>query len=435
MTSILSPEKIQEIKNLTIVKKVTKGRIIFTDEFKKLAIQEWKNGAVSRIVFENFNFPLSYFNKQYARTAVKKWRDKEFGKIPKPKKKKAITNENEFQVGDLLQKKSLDEMTKEETKHYIALLESTVTYLGKFAGFKKKVKPEIKNLIIFEAHEKDQSLKIKYLCKLMNAAENSYHYWKKHRFDKDNKDKNILNLMLKYFDESKKIKGAERIKMDLKSNENKIVNLKKLYRLKKKHNIYAIIRQPNPHKQFAKKMHESKTFPNLVKRHFNPSKPDKIYSTDITYITLAKGRRAYLSATRDLCTKEIVHWNISQNLKMEVVTDGLTTKLKTLSKDVREKLIIHSDQGVHYTNPAYSKILKNLNITQSMSRKGNCHDNSPIESYFGHMKDEINFKSFENFEAMKIALDKYIHYYNEERYVWGLGGLTPIEKRAQLLVA
>ncbi len=102
-----------------------------------------------------------------------------------------------------------------------------------------------------------------------------------------------------------------------------------------------------------------------------------------------------------------------------------------LSKDA----FIHSDQGVHYTSPKYQILLKKYKLGQSMSRRGNCWDNAPQESFFGHMKDEIDFKSCTSFDELFLLIDDYMNYYNHFRFQWGLKKLTPVQFRNQLLTA
>ena len=81
---------------------------------------------------------------------------------------------------------------------------------------------------------------------------------------------------------------------------------------------------------------------------------------------------------------------------------------------------IHSDQGVHYTSPKFQEKLKENNLSQSMSRRGNCWDNAPQESFFGHMKDEVDFKSCKTIDEVIKKVDDYIEYYNNYRYQWNL---------------
>lgn len=174
---------------------------------------------------------------------------------------------------------------------------------------------------------------------------------------------------------------------------------------------------------------QHKVMPNRLKQNFNTNKSDRLYSTDITYLSYNGGERAYLSAVKDLGTKEIVHHRISKRMDINLVTMGLADFLKTIPQSKRRKMIIHSDQGGHYTSQFYRRILKISGVKQSMSRRGNCLDNAPIESFFGHFKDESEYKNCKSFEELKNEVDKYINYYNNERPQWGLKGKTPAEYR------
>ena len=89
--------------------------------------------------------------------------------------------------------------------------------------------------------------------------------------------------------------------------------------------------------------------------------------------------------------------------------------------------IIHSDQGCHYTSCSFIQLLKDKNLRQSMSRRGNCWDNAPQESFFGHMKDEIDLSNCEKYEDVKKVIDDWMEYYNNERYQWNLAKLSPNE--------
>jgi transposase InsO family protein len=100
-----------------------------------------------------------------------------------------------------------------------------------------------------------------------------------------------------------------------------------------------------------------------------------------------------------------------------------------------ENCFIHSDQGVHYTSPEFQNLLKSKEISQSMSRKGNCWDNAPMESFFGHMKDNIDLKNCRTLEEVKKEIKKFINYYNNHRYQWGLKKMTPVEYRNHLLAS
>ena len=102
--------------------------------------------------------------------------------------------------------------------------------------------------------------------------------------------------------------------------------------------------------------------------------------------------------------------------------------------DITTETIIHSDQGCHYTSCSFIQLLKDKKLRQSMSRKGNCWDNAPQESFFGHMKDEINLKKVKTFDEVVDIIDEYMYDYNNNRKQWNKNRMTPIEYR-QFLVA
>lgn len=222
--------------------------------------------------------------------------------------------------------------------------------------------------------------------------------------------------------------------MILEKEYGEVVNLKKISRIKKEYKLYTKIRRKNKWKHATIKGLEHKTMDNILSRDFNQQEVDKVYSTDISYLPygLRRDKRAYLSATKDLATKEIVSFKVSNHLGMNIVIDDLDRMLSKLTKAQKKNLIIHSDQGNHYTNLLYINKLKSHGVIQSMSRRGNCLGNAPIESFFGHLKDEIDLRSCNNFREVEKMVAKYIEYYNKERYQWGLNKMTPIQYRCHL---
>ena len=102
---------------------------------------------------------------------------------------------------------------------------------------------------------------------------------------------------------------------------------------------------------------------------------------------------------------------------------------------LHKEAFIHSDQGGHYTSPIYQNVLKSSGLGQSMSRRGNCWDNAPQESFFGHMKDHVKSRDCKNFTELVHEIKRYIHYYNHYRYQWGLKKMTPVQYRNHLLSA
>ena len=249
------------------------------------------------------------------------------------------------------------------------------------------------------------------------------------------KDKNDLELIKKIFDKKHQKAGWRTIKMILENEYGKIMNHKKIRRIKNEYGLITKIRKRNPYKAMAKKTQEHLTCPNILDRKFEVLTPYKVYSTDITYLFYGNGQKAYLSAVKDLASKEIIAHSISRHIDMDLVWNTLAKTIEITPKSDLESLIIHSDQGFHYTNPFFIEKLKDLKITQSMSRKGNCLDNAPIESFFGHFKDELDYKTCDTFEELEKQVNDYIYDYNNKRYQWNLKKMTPVQYRDHLLAA
>ena len=126
-------------------------------------------------------------------------------------------------------------------------------------------------------------------------------------------------------------------------------------------------------------------------------------------------------------------YRISNNLYLDFVLNTMWDLVKQKEVPIPKDAFVHSDQGSHYTSPSFQSLLKELKLDQSMSRKGNCWDNAPQESFFGHMKDEVDFKTCSTFEELQIEIDKYIEYYNNYRYQWNLKKMSPAQYRNHLL--
>jgi len=180
-----------------------------------------------------------------------------------------------------------------------------------------------------------------------------------------------------------------------------------------------------------KKSLEHRTFENKLNRNFDQRIPFKVFCTDITYIPF-NYRFAYLSMVKDIASGEIVSWKLSRHLEMDIVLRTLRNLKDNVLAPLKD-VLIHSDQGFHYTNPQYISEVAKLGMVQSMSRKGNCIDNAPIESFFGHFRDDVDYKSCKTFEELHLRIEDYVKYYNHERYQWDLKKMTPVEYRNHLL--
>jgi putative transposase len=277
-----------------------------------------------------------------------------------------------------------------------------------------------------------------YLCDISAVSRSGYYNYfsSESQVKRDQREKKDLLLkknILKAFQFKRRKKGARQIKMTLEGQFHIIYNLKRIRRIMKKYKIVCPIRSENPYKKMLKATQEHSVMPNLLNREFKQNIPGKVLLTDITYLYYGKGQKAYLSTIKDGSTNEILAYNVSNRLTLDLATDTLIKLKRNKRVDLVEGAFIHSDQGVHYTSPTFQKLVKKLGLGQSMSRRGNCWDNAPQESFFGHFKDEANIKSCETLEELKQEIKNYMMYYNNFRYQWNLKKMTPIEYRNHLL--
>lgn len=186
----------------------------------------------------------------------------------------------------------------------------------------------------------------KKLFNFLNISVSGYYKWLKSNKYRDYED---YLLIKEIFDKSKSKKGYRRISMDLKNNKGIVVNHKKIIRIMNKYGLITKIRRKNPYRNMFKKTQEHRFFENILNREFKENIPYKKLSTDITYVYF-NNRKAYLSVIKDIATKEILSWQLSTNLSMNIV---LNTINKLNKYNLTKETLIHSDQGFHYTNPEY----------------------------------------------------------------------------------
>jgi putative transposase len=258
------------------------------------------------------------------------------------------------------------------------------------------------------------------LCELAGSSRSGYYKWLQ-AADLPDKDYPDYIKIKEVFDKGKGKYGWRSVKMRLPR-----MNHKKIQRIMRKYDLVTKVRKRNPYKAIMKKRLEHRTFPNTLGRAFSQTVPRAVFCTDITYLPFS-GMYAYLSVIKDVATGEVVAWNASSGLEITLVTETIG------QMEPCENALIHSDQGFHYTNPLFIEIVKAFKMNQSMSGKGNCIDNAPIESFFGHMKDELDYKSCTSFEELRLKVEEYMGYYNYERKQWTRNKMAPIEYRDHLL--
>jgi putative transposase len=172
------------------------------------------------------------------------------------------------------------------------------------------------------------------------------------------------------------------------------------------------------------------TTPNHLERKFDAATVNEKWVTDVTEFRVPGGK-VYLSPIMDLCTGEIITFTMDTRPSLEMATTMLRNALDGLPEGA--KPMLHSDQGWHYRMPVFQDLLAKKGLTQSMSRKGNCHDNASMESFFAVLKTEyFHLQKFESAEELQSGVAEYIRYYNTDRIKMRLGGLTPVAYRNQL---
>ena len=191
-----------------------------------------------------------------------------------------------------------------------------------------------------------------------------------------------------------------------------IFNHKKVLRLMNKYDLLSVIRKEKPYAKIKKANQEHNTVKNILNRRFGWLKAFTKIWTDISYIKF-KNKWIYLSIMKDITSWEILSNQISDNLELWFVQ----ASLKDLEKYNLKWALIHSDQWFHYTHPSFQEWVEKIDCIQSMSRRWNCIDNSPTESFFGHMKDEIDISECNTLEDVKIYMNNYIYEYNHETYI------------------
>lgn len=225
--------------------------------------------------------------------------------------------------------------------------------------------------------------------------------------------------------------GIISIRMNIKTAYGLCLTNKTVYRYMKLNQIQSIVRRKK-HGYPKTSNHE---IPNLLQRNFNTDRPNKKWSIDISYIFCRDGLN-YLCAIKDMYDKSIISWQLSPFIDFKLVMDTIEHAIDKIPYEQRKELILHSDQGWHFTNKVYQQKLLDNDIIQSISAKGSSVDNAPIESFFAIIKTECIYLQ-ENLylKNLEFVIAEYIYYYNNERLQVKIKELTPLQFREQALMS
>ena len=442
MSKILfSKEDIINLEKNNNILRVSERSITYTNEFKRLFIEEYMAGKLPREIFAENGFDIDIIGLKRIEQSAARWKNlyEKDGIIGLDDSRKCASGRPRSRE---LSKEEIIE--RQEAK--IKLLESQVELLKKLDTTERLLINRSKNLKITDIFEligttiKENNFKnlTGYFCKLLSVSRSGYYNYinsKEHRTARENKDLEAKNIILKAFNRRGYKKGSRSIKMILDNEFNIVYSLKKIQRIMRKYNIVCPHRKANPYKQMAKATKEHRAVPNILQRNFKQDIPGKILLTDITYLPYNGSDMAYLSTILDSSTGEILAHHISKRITIDIATETIYKLTRQRRVKLHKNAFVHSDQGCHYTSPIFQHLLKKSNLGQSMSRRGNCWDNAPQESFFGHLKDSVKTRICKTFEELKSKIDKYIIYYNNYRYKWDLKKMTPVQYRNHLLSA
>jgi len=265
---------------------------------------------------------------------------------------------------------------------------------------------------------------VKKMCHLFNVSRSGFYKFLKRPLSKREKEnKKLLEKIQKIFILHKKRYGSPRvfkalIKAGIKVGKHRVA------RIMRNNNIFA--KRRKKFRITTNSKHNYKVSPNLLNRNFTPTQKNKAWVSDLTYIYTKEGW-LFLCMILDLFTKKVVGWAASSSLKVDIAISAI--EMAVGREHPQPGLIFHSDRGIQYACNQFRKKLDEYKMSQSMSRKGNCWDNAPAESFFNTLKVELIYtKKYKSRTEAKDDVFEYIEtYYNRLRLHSSLGYMTPRE--------
>lgn len=437
---LFSPEQIEQLQKNPHVLKVSERTITYADAFKSQFIDEYLAGKTPRQIFEEYGFDIEILGMKRVEQASFRWRKayEKNGLI-------GLTDTRKTSSGRPLQRELTIAEILERQAARIELLEGQVDMLKKLEATERRLLNDSQNLstnkvfqLISDTLEQLPFKRmVTYFCELLNVSRSGYYNYLttiEARTTREQKDLAARDFILKAFNRRGYKKGSRSIKMTLEHDFGIVMNRKKIQRIMRKYGIICPHRKANPYKQMAKATKEHRVVPNKLERQFKQGVPGKVLLTDISYLPY-NGTMAYLSTIKDGSTNEILAYHVSDRITLDLATKTVEKLFRNKRVKLHPDAFIHSDQGVHYTSPKFQKLLRHYKLGQSMSRRGNCWDNAPQESFFGHFKDEVDFSMVKTLDELRAKIDHYMVYYNNYRYQWNLKKMAPVQYRNHLLVA
>lgn len=270
-------------------------------------------------------------------------------------------------------------------------------------------------------HQLKDQYPIKILCKVLDVSRSGYYAYIK----RPNRDEKLEKLIFNIFHQHKGTRGYRSITLHLRQDYQLRVNHKRVKRIMDKQGLKAVIRKKKQSRSYSGQTSAGHKYENILQQDFHAENPREKLATDVTEFKVVN-TTLYLSAIKDLYNHEIVAYHLSPKNNIALVEATIEDAFKKIGTDTTP--ILHSDQGMQYRSNRYQQLSKEYNFTPSMSRKGNCFDNAPMESFFSHFKAEaFLLYPCETVEEAYETVKKYIYYYNHRRYQQGLNGMAPVQ--------
>ena len=371
MSKILfSSQQIDKLSKNKYVLKVSEKAITYTNEFKIHFIAEYNNGKTSKVIFEEAGFDVDTIGIRRVDCARARWR-----KAYKDKGVLGLDDTRRNNSGRPRQRKfTKDEIIAKQNAE-IEYLKSEIELLKKLELQERQAKKgklvAAQAFVLIESTVIKLSLNnvVKQLCNIAGVSRSGYYSYlksKNNRKSREMQDQILKNNILKAFNYRCYKKGSRSIKMILKEKFNITYSRKHIQRIMRKFNIVCPIRKPNPYKRIAKSTKEHTVVPNLLNRNFKQEVPGKVLLTDITYLPYSNSNMAYLSTIKDGSTNEILAYNLSDRITLDIATNTIHKLIENPNVKLAKDAFIHSDQGSHYTSPTFQKLLKFKKLGQSM---------------------------------------------------------------------
>ena len=426
-------EEIEYLSSNIYVESVNEKQITYTIEFKQFFVREYMNGKGPTLIFESVGLYKRILGAKRIEKATSRWmKAYENGTLDV-----SATLPNRHPV--LKAKNITDKELIRRQEAKIKLLELEVELLKKIdlkerglIGSQRLKSSDIFELIRITIRDNNLKNVVSYLCASAGVSRSGYYNYLSNESKRERREEIDIKvrddiLMAISFRGYKK--GSRSIKMLLEDKFGICYNRKRIMRIMRKYNIVCPIRRKKYKYKVTK---EHKVCKNYLQREFKQNVPGKVMLTDISYLQYGNAKTAYLSTILDASTNEILSFKVRENMKLDLVI-STSNELKDNQFVHFDDGMIHSDQGWHYTNPQFRIRAAEMGLQQSMSRRGNCWDNAPQESFFGHLKDEVDIKHCNTFDELHTLISDYIDYYNNDRYQWNLNKMTPIQYRNYLL--